>query len=171
MQDLRHYPAILMIWIHTERSWLRSNKSYSANLTVRFLTASLSHANGLSGMFLWVRLVLDSFEHVYSSDHLSSIVDSLPSDLEALYQQILDRICDVASLQRWGGVSRILGLICFAQRPLHKQEILHALVVPSLNSPPQSQDIPVAAILDHCKPLVEERNDGTINLVHFSVKE
>ena len=98
----------------------------------------LPQANELPGMFLWVRLVLDSFESVYSSDDLSAIVDSLPSDLEALYQQILDRICNVASLQRWGGVPRMLGLICFARRPLHKQEILHALAIPSNSSLSQS---------------------------------
>lgn len=131
----------------------------------------LPQANVSPGMFLWVRLVLDSFEFVYSSDDLSDIVDSLPSDLEALYQQILDRICNGASLQRWGGVPRILGLICSAQRPLHKHEVLHAVSIPSIDSLPQSQGIPVAEIFDHCKPLVEERNDGTLNLVHLSVKE
>ena len=58
-------------------------------------------------MFLWVRLVLDSFEFIYTLDELNDIVDSLPSHLEALYQQILDRICNVGSLQKRGGVPRI----------------------------------------------------------------
>jgi hypothetical protein len=122
-------------------------------------------------MFLWVRLVLDSFESTYTLDDLNGIVDSLPSGLEDLYQQILDRICNVGSLQKCGGVSRILGLICFAQRPLHKQEVLHALAIPSIDSVSQSLTVPVAAILDHCKPLVEERSDGTLSVVHITLKE
>jgi hypothetical protein len=122
-------------------------------------------------MFLWVRLVLDSLEFIYSPDELSNIVNGLPSDLRALYQQILSRLCNVAGPQKWGGVPRIIGLICYARRSLHKQELLHALAVPSIGSLSQSQSVPIAQILDHCKPLVEERNDGTIVLVHLSVKE
>jgi hypothetical protein len=136
-----------------------------------FLEMYLSLANALLGMFLWVRLVLDSFEFIYTLDELNDIVDSFPSGLGALYQQILDRICNVGNLQKWGGVPRILGLICFAQRPLHKQEVLHALAIPSIDSVPQSLNVPVAEILDHCKPLIEERSDGTLSVVHITLKE
>jgi hypothetical protein len=88
-----------------------------------------------------------------------------------LYQKILGRICNVGSLQKCGGVPRILGLICFAQRPMHKQEVLHALAVPSIDSVLQSLEVPAAGILDHCKPLVEERSDGTLSVVHITLKE
>ena len=44
-----------------------------------------SLANALLGMFLWVRLVLDSLEFIYTLDELNDIVDSLLLHLEALY--------------------------------------------------------------------------------------
>lgn len=44
-------------------------------------------------MFLWVSLVLESLNAVYSPEELRNIVDDLPSDLEALYEQVLIRLC------------------------------------------------------------------------------
>lgn len=74
---------------------------------VRFLDMCIFLANALLGMFLWVRLVLDSFEYIYTLGELNDIVDSFPEGLEALYKEILDRVCNVGSLQKCGGVPRI----------------------------------------------------------------
>ncbi|RMZ72474.1 hypothetical protein GMOD_00007468 [Pyrenophora seminiperda CCB06] len=123
------------------------------------------------GMFLWVSLVLESLNTVYSPDELPTIVDDLPSSLEALYQQILVRLCNAPGAQSHGGVSRVMSWICFAQRPLHKSELLQALSISPYDTSSQVRSIPVASILDHCKPLIEELPDSTIVPVHFSVKE
>ena len=122
-------------------------------------------------MFLWVRLVLDAFAYIYSPEDLGSIVDDLPSDLNVLYATILDRLCSVAGPQRYGGVARILSWICYAQRPLHKYELLHAISIGPSDLGFQKQSVPIIQILDHCKPLVEIRHDGTVALAHLSVKE
>jgi hypothetical protein len=122
-------------------------------------------------MFLWVRLVLDSLNSIYSPEELSNIVDDLPSNLGSLYECIFNRLCDVDGPQRYGGVPRIISWVCHAQRPLHKQELLHAIAVRAIDSQFDCQSVPVVQILDHCKPLIEERSDGTIVLVHLSVKE
>jgi hypothetical protein len=123
-------------------------------------------------MFLWVRLVLDSLDAVYSPGELRAIVNNLPSDLQKLYGNIYERMCDVHGAHSHGGVARIISWICFAQRPLHKHELLQALSVPRWGiGSDDAQSIPVPLILDHCKPFVEERADATIALVHFSVKE
>jgi hypothetical protein len=122
-------------------------------------------------MFLWVSLVLESLNTAYSSGELRTIVDDLPSDLEALYERILARLCSARGAQKYGGVSRVMSWICFARRPLHKSELLQALSILPHNTSSQVQDIPVASILDHCKPLVEQLPDSTIVPVHFSVKE
>ena len=121
-------------------------------------------------MFLWVSLVIESLNTVYSSDELRTIVDDLPSDLEALYEKILVRLCSAPGAQSHGGVSRIMSWVCFAQRPLHKSELLHALSILPHDKDAQVRSIPVASILDHCKPLIEELSDSTIVPVHFSVK-
>ncbi|CAN9372932.1 unnamed protein product [Alternaria alternata] len=105
------------------------------------------------GMFLWVSLVLESLDTVYSPEELRTIVDDLPSDLEALYEQILTRLCSAPGAKSYGGVSRVISWICFTRRPLHKSELLQALsIFPD-------------------DPLIEELSDSTIVPVHFSVKE
>jgi len=122
-------------------------------------------------MFLWVSLVLQSLDTVYSPEELRTIVDNLPSDLEALYKQIVTRLCSAAGAQSYGGVPRIMSWICFSRRPLHKSELLQALSMFPDDMGSQMRSIPVASILDHCKPLIEELPDSTIVPVHFSVKE
>ncbi|CAN9085629.1 unnamed protein product [Alternaria alternata] len=123
------------------------------------------------GMFLWVSLVLDLLDRVYSPEELRTIVDDLPSDLEKLYEKLFARLCSTPGSDSHGGVSRIMGLVCSARRPLHKSELLHALSISPRDTGSQLQSIPVAPILDHCKPLIEELLDSTIVPVHFSVKE
>ncbi|EMD86414.1 hypothetical protein COCHEDRAFT_1116517 [Bipolaris maydis C5] len=125
----------------------------------------------IDGMFLWVSLVLKSLDTVYSPEELRTIVDDLPSDLENLYNQIFIRLCSAPGARNYGSVSGIMSWICFAQRPLHKSELLHALSMFPYKSSSQVQSIPVASILDHCKPLIEELPDSTIVPVRFSVKE
>ncbi len=129
-------------------------------------------ANKSTGMFLWVRLVLETLEDVYSIEQLKNIVDTLPEDLEDLYQEIFEQLCNTrGQVQGWGGVPRIISWICHARRPLHKYELLQALAVPAIEPLSTSSTAPFVTILDHCKPLVEERADGTLSFVHFSVQE
>jgi hypothetical protein len=122
-------------------------------------------------MFLWVSLVLESLDTVYSPEELRTIVDDLPSDLEALYEQILIRLCSAPGAKSYGGVSRVISWICFTRRPLHKSELLQALSIFPDDVGSQVRSVPIASILDHCKPLIEELSDSTIVPVHFSVKE
>jgi hypothetical protein len=122
-------------------------------------------------MFLWVKLVLDSLESVYSPEELCTLVYDLPTDLDDLYRRILSRLCSVRGPHNYGGVSRMISWICFAQRPLHKHELLHGLAESNYRVDSCAQSVPISQILDHCKPLIEELPDSTVILVHFSVKE
>lgn len=122
-------------------------------------------------MFLWVRLVLDSLDAVYSPEELGGIVDDLPSDLDALYRRILERLCSTPGAERYGGVLAILGWICFARRPLYKVEILHGLAMRPAEGSSAPLGVPIPQLLDHCKPLIEERSDSTVVFVHFSIVE
>ncbi|CAN9080703.1 unnamed protein product [Alternaria alternata] len=123
------------------------------------------------GMFLWVSLVLDLLDRVYSPEELRTIVDDLPSDLEELYEKLFARLSSAPGAHSHGGVARVMGLVCSARRPLHKSELLQALSILPHDTGSRVQNIPVASILDHCKPLIEELLDSTIVPVHFSVKE
>jgi hypothetical protein len=122
-------------------------------------------------MFLWVRLVLDSLEFTYSPEELRILVHDLPSDLDELYSRIFTRLCNVRGPHNYGGVPRMISWISFTIRPLHKHELLNGLAESSSAASNHVQSIPIAEILDHCKPFIEERPDSTITLVHFSVKE
>jgi hypothetical protein len=122
-------------------------------------------------MFLWVRLVLDSIESTYAPEVLRALVHELPEDLDKLYSHILTRLCSVRGSHTYGGVPRMIAWICFAQRPLNKSELLHGLVEDPDSASGHGHSVPIAQILDHCKPLVEVRSDATVVLVHFSVKE
>ncbi|CAN9080448.1 unnamed protein product [Alternaria alternata] len=114
---------------------------------------------------------LDPDASIMAPEELRTIVDDLPSDLEKLYEKLFARLCSTPGSDSHGGVSRIMGLVCSARRPLHKSELLHALSISPRDTGSQLQSIPVAPILDHCKPLIEELLDSTIVPVHFSVKE
>ena len=122
-------------------------------------------------MFLWVRLVLDSLDAVYSPEDLRSLVEDLPSDLETLYGRILHRISIKRGVESYGGVSVVFSWICFSRRPLHKSELLHGLSISPSQGASSTQSVPVPQILEHCKPFIEERPDSTIAFVHFSVQE
>jgi hypothetical protein len=122
-------------------------------------------------MFLWVRLVLDSLEFTYSPEDLRTIVHNLPEDLNELYSRILTQLCSVRGPHSYGGVPRMISWLCFTQRPLQKHELLHGLAESLDAASGHVKSIPVAQILDHCKPFIEERSDSTVILVHFSVKE
>ncbi|KAH9881601.1 hypothetical protein IAQ61_000327 [Plenodomus lingam] len=128
-------------------------------------------ANYGAGMFLWVRLVLDSLETIYSPEAFRDVVKSLPSDLETLYERVLLRICSAPGPQEYGGVPHIISWICCAQRPLLKHELLQGLAFSKNDAVNDARSIPLAQVLDHCKPFIEERSDSTIVFVHFSVQE
>ncbi|PIA89572.1 Vegetative incompatibility protein HET-E-1 [Cercospora beticola] len=123
------------------------------------------------GMFLWVRLVLESLENIHSMHELRSHVEQLPKGLEAAYARVLHQfdtdLTDVKKTQ----IKRIFGWIAFAEQPLTIQEVLNGVVY---STEPYSLDEYTAltqAVLDLAKPLVEITPHGTISFVHFTVKE
>ncbi|KAI9667637.1 MAG: hypothetical protein M1821_000454 [Bathelium mastoideum] len=129
-------------------------------------------ATKANGMFLWVSLVLESIpETVHSPKELQEIVEILPSGLPELYARIFERICDRTQPAKCQKASRILKWIACSRRALRKFELLPALALNSEITFPDSNSIPIPQILEICKPLVEERPDGSVTFVHFSVQE
>jgi hypothetical protein len=122
-------------------------------------------------MFLWVRLVLDLLDSIHTPEDLRQMVTLLPSDLEDLYRRIFDKICDPRNKINHLRATAILQWITYAQRPLKSSEILHALALASGDPSPNIQNVPIFKVFEICKPLVEQRPDGTVGFVHFSVQE
>jgi hypothetical protein len=122
-------------------------------------------------MFLWVRLVLDSLESAYTPEDLRQMVTLLPSDLSDLYERIIRNMCDSRNNLSCTRATAILRWIAFAQRPIKLNELLHGLAHTPGEFNPIIQNVPVPMVLELCKPLVEQRPDGSISFVHFSVQE
>jgi hypothetical protein len=87
------------------------------------------------------------------------------------YKSILDRLrSHEDELQRLRA-QRILGWLAFAYRPLKAWEICDGLVLQEHGGILDAQSKLAGGALDICKPLIEEREAGTISLVHFSARE
>lgn len=136
-----------------------------------FSTSQRSCLTDLIGMFLWVRLVLDSFELVYSLEDLGKLTEEPPSDFADFYKNILRRLRSSCNKKIYERVTQVFSRICFAQRPLQTPELLRGLAAEPGNALPDSQDTVTPQILDHCKPLIEVRSDSTVHFIHFTVKE
>ena len=118
-----------------------------------------------------MRLVLDSLEFAFSTRDLRETIASLPSDLSDLYNRILESICNPRETRKLKRANSILKWICFSRRPLHKLELLHAIALAPENKILDDCEAPMAEVLDLCKPLIEERYNGCVAFVHFSVQE
>lgn len=99
------------------------------------------------------------------------MVTLLPSDLTELYDRIIRKICNPSDGLRCARATAIFRWICFAQRPLKLNEILHGLAHTPERLHPAIEDVPVSKILELCQPLIESHQDGTVSFVHFSVQE
>ncbi|KAI1496314.1 hypothetical protein F5X99DRAFT_75957 [Biscogniauxia marginata] len=124
-----------------------------------------------NGMFLWVKLVLDSLDDADSMADLHDAITTMPSELSKLYRRIIERMYERKGQKATEKVLRILAWLVFAKRPLKRYEILHGAGItpeyPTINQWTMFDN----SVIDKCKPLVEELPDGSIGLVHFTVDE
>lgn len=59
----------------------------------------------------------------------------------------------------------------YARRGLKKFELLNGIALDEDTTVLDKETMFTEQVLDLCKPLIEERPDGSVALVHFSVKE
>ncbi|KAK5656663.1 hypothetical protein OQA88_4643 [Cercophora sp. LCS_1] len=125
------------------------------------------------GMFLWARLVLNYLASniFYDSEEFERAANTLPRELSDFYEKLLSRIIaglDTHSICR---LNLVFGWIAFAKRPLRKVELQSALLFHQDNDIKPTSTMVPAYVLDACKPLVDQRRDGTLGFIHVSVKE
>jgi len=65
----------------------------------------------------------------------------------------------------------MLRWISFAKRPLKKCELLSGMALTSETPVLDEKTVLVDRAVEICKPLIEVLPDGSIGLIHFSVKE
>ena len=125
----------------------------------------------LLGMFLWVRLVLNTLENAWTIRELKEAVDSFPKELGELYSQILGSMKVQLSQNDYTKALRVLGWLAFSKRSLRSYELQHAVALHS-NAPVLRDDTKLLrSVSEICKPLVESGPQQTVVLIHSSVRE
>lgn len=143
---------------------------FASEVWTRFNVGMRSKANG---MFLWVRLVKVMLEGCSSEEDFESQIVMLPDGLDEAYNRILTGLQKL-DLRRKERALRVLYWICGAFRPVKIDEVVDGVALKpgqsSLNSKTRSQN-PQRDILDLLAPMLEKTSHGTLDVVHFSVKE
>ena len=123
------------------------------------------------GMFLQVRLHLDSLMAKTNLRKLKTALDSLPEGLDETYDEVVERInaqnADESALA-W----KVLGWILHSARPLTVIELQHALAVEPGDSYLDDDSITDEKLLTSvCAGIVTVQNESeTIGLVHFTTQ-
>ncbi|KAM0344160.1 hypothetical protein ACHAPU_007882 [Fusarium lateritium] len=152
------------------QDWLKGrsfNRQDSDEITA--LIGGVAHK--AEGMFLYAHLVLKGLDFLHSVAEIRQDLNILPTDLNAAYERIFDRINNNlpnrASREK---ARKALGWIGCSPVPLTIRELEQALVVKVGNLDQDLRGIS-GLKLDHlCGPIVEEI-DGKLHLIHFTAKE
>ncbi|KAF8858973.1 hypothetical protein BDZ45DRAFT_621579, partial [Acephala macrosclerotiorum] len=130
-----------------------------------------------SGMFLMAVLQLDRIWTERTSTKIQMALKTLPSKLEATYQDTLERIRRQAEPDNFLGI-KILQWVAMTKRHLHFVELCQALAIEwdENEEPPQLLDkeniLDADSILDVCGGLVViEPASQLVRLVHLTVEE
>jgi ankyrin repeat protein len=120
--------------------------------------------------FLWVTLVLEMLERSTNASEsaFNIIIDTLPSDLDGIYNKLLTQSSDIQMAQK------VLHIIVAAFRPLTLREINIALAIQpdhkTMEKVKRSLDPSIDyALREICGPFIRV-NNSKVNLVHQTAK-
>jgi WD40 repeat protein len=118
-----------------------------------------------AGCFLWASLMCSELRQVTSEKEVAEVMDSTPSDMDAVYRDILARMETV----RFGKeVTRaMLGWAAYAFRPLHLSEMQMAI---EMDMDDKIDDIQ-RVISRRCGSLLYVDQHDKIQLVHLTARE
>jgi hypothetical protein len=160
------------IGIYIEKKLNELRESFPDAPPALFDKVQQSMEKKAEGMFLWVRLVTAMLEQQLFAD-LEAAIDALPDGLDEAYGRILERIRTLKSPLK-ERIFRILFWVCAKLRPVSIYEVADGLSLKpgrtTLNKENKIRDIK-RNILELCAPIVETRDRGIIDVVHFSAKE
>jgi len=124
------------------------------------------------GMFLFAALVVQNLSHAVDSKSVREVVASIPTELDGIYSQALEKIGS-QSLHRRNLARKLLLWVCCATRPLSWKELQSALSWDDAKEMLDEDQRPFRdSVLDLCYPLIEYRPEkDTFHVVHFSVRE
>ncbi|XDG08715.1 hypothetical protein ABKA04_008330 [Annulohypoxylon sp. FPYF3050] len=118
-----------------------------------------------SGSFLWVRLVLQEFENVWTSEAMESVLSEVPVDLQDMYHRMLKLM--EKDRRRIKLARSILTWVVLACRPLTVAELRVAVKL-DVNETLQNMS---KAIPSLCHQLVFVDNTDRVHILHATVRE
>jgi hypothetical protein len=133
--------------------------------------------SGADGMFLWVYLVVNALKGQRTVRDIRTTMRELPRDLDAVYENSLRKILGKEEKVR-KLMLRTLVLITNAKRPLHRDELLEALVIePGMKGLEQDDRILSGDgdiddnFASDCADLIILDSNGYYQLLHSSLKD
>ncbi|EXJ71755.1 uncharacterized protein A1O5_05565 [Cladophialophora psammophila CBS 110553] len=123
------------------------------------------------GMFLWVRLILEELYRCYSLAELRKTAEELPKGIEEAYGRFLQRVTKEMDHKEYVKVIRILEWLACSCRLMKMREVQDGIVFHADNMVLDDETKLSPAVMNLCKPLIEEGPNKTVDFVHYSAKE
>ncbi|KAL2124979.1 hypothetical protein VTJ04DRAFT_1344 [Mycothermus thermophilus] len=118
-----------------------------------------------NGCFLWASLVCSELRQATTDSEITAVMNSTPSDMDALYSDILSRM----EKARFGleTTKAILAWVTYAFRPLHLAELQAAIELDLGDKVSAIRRV----IETHCSSLLYVDQYDKVQLVHLTVRE
>jgi hypothetical protein len=121
--------------------------------------------------FLLVRLLVESLGSCLTAKQFKKTIEKVPSTLNSAYDSTIDRIDQQHS--QWSDIAyETMAWMCFAKRPLHVEEIEHAIAIVVESQEFDVDDIvPGRKLVDLCCGLVMMDDSKRFRFVHPTVQD
>ncbi|KAI1324467.1 hypothetical protein F5Y16DRAFT_402432 [Xylariaceae sp. FL0255] len=139
-----------------------------------------------SGLFIWIRLVIDLLKDAATPSEFDEILHTIPRGLHQVYCVVIERLnnrLSVAPMSRRRMANDLFRWLSLAPRPLHLDELREATAMAAVyRSQPQERHHALQnfekyrpstqAILDICCTIVDyDEVAGTVRLLHHTARE
>ncbi|KAL0632593.1 hypothetical protein Q9L58_008524 [Maublancomyces gigas] len=123
-----------------------------------------------NGMFLWIEYQLINIFNQPCLDDITNAINSLPSDMESTYTQILQTIEEKVPATK-ALAKRVLMWVVCAKRPLSLEELILAVAIEKdLEMTADMKEYEGEAVIGACANLITVEN-GVVTPVHYTVLE
>ncbi|KAF5577104.1 zinc finger domain-containing protein [Fusarium pseudoanthophilum] len=161
----------VLVYSRAQAEELTRKFDFSEEESSRIAIRVTESVKGRPGIFLLAKLIWINLTAQISLAEVEEQVNEFPPEINQAYERIMDRIIDKAPQQMKIGALQLLGWLVCAKRPLKWHEIQS---LKSINLDQQLVDFArhkfSVSGKDLCGSLVEQREDGTLELIHVSAK-
>lgn len=126
-----------------------------------------------NGMFLWIKLVMFTLADLHFESDVREAIDTLPEDLEAVYDRIFLRLCGNGQTPNQRIAIRIFQWMIVARRPLKRSELESGIILYGQVSRITTSNRPRGDVLSLCYPILDVEDDpgSPVRFTHFTAQE